>query len=397
MMSLNNIPNNISNVEETSPEKTATAPTIEPETPVKKGKKEKTSGKKRVRNEMNHKTKLRKLLRNTGQEYITKKGKVVKAKVFENKDCGCSKRCSSKITPEQREKCFDKFWKMGDFSKQNAYLSGLVTREAVKQHRPRHNCKNRGPKGVTYQYRINVGRISRQVCKVYFLDTFVVSNGRLARALRKEENEREPGEDLRGKKTPANKTSEENLNRVKNHINRFPRFDIHYNENSKGKYLSSDLNVKKMYGMYLQECHFENQPFVKENIYRTVFKEHFNLTFLTPRKDTCPLVRAEGNKSINRVPRKKNPLKPPMHMETENGMPMRPPQRCNLPQQIFCSSDTAKCSYNNTISTSGLHQEKDTIYNTGCHQALLGGPTSFYHQEQPPPHFHNQTPSFFNL
>ncbi|GIY30950.1 uncharacterized protein CEXT_188391 [Caerostris extrusa] len=162
-----------------------------------------------------------------------KGGKVVKAKLFEDKDCGCSKRCNTKITMDQRQKCFDKFWKMGDFSKQNAYLSGLVTREAVKQHRPRTNCKNRGPKGVTYQYRINVGRVSRQVCKVYFLDTFVVSNGRLARALRKEENEREPGEDLRGKKTPANKTSEENLNRVRDHINSFARYDIHYQQNLK--------------------------------------------------------------------------------------------------------------------------------------------------------------------
>ncbi|KAF8770444.1 hypothetical protein HNY73_017972 [Argiope bruennichi] len=374
--------------------------------PQDHSKKEKAPGKKRVRNEMNHKTKLRKFLRNTGQEYITKKGKVVKAKVFEDKDCGCSKRCNSKITCEQRQKCFDKFWKMGDFSKQNAYLSGLVTREAVKQHRPRTNCKNRGPKGVTYQYRINVGRISRQVCKVYFLDTFVVSNGRLARALRKEENEREPGEDLRGKKTPANKTSEENLNRVRDHINSFPRFDIHYQQNPKGKFLKPDLNVKKMYGMYLLECQMKDVSYVKENIYRTVFNEEYNLTFLSPRKD--PLLLLNPDRPKMQKPRKKNPSKaltirpenntlqtmpicPP-----DNTVPMRPPQRCNMPPQLFCPTDNAKCSYNAPITTTSLHQEKDTMYAPAC-QGMLGGGPPFYHQEQGPPSFHNQTPSFFNL
>lgn len=347
-------------------------------------------------------------MRNTGQEYVTKKGKVVKAKVFENKDCGCSKRCQTKITLEQREKCFDKFWKMGDFSKQNAYLSGLVTREAVKQHRPRSNCKNRGPKGVTYQYRINVGRVSRQVCKVYFLDTFVVSNGRLARALRKEENEREPGEDLRGKKTPANKTSEENLQRVRDHINSFARYDIHYQQTSKGKFLKPELNVKKMYGLYHMECQMQNVPFVKENIYRTVFNEEFNLTFLSPRKDPLVLASIERPPNKIRPPRKKNfpnkaltirPENTAVHTLSmrppENTVPMRPPPRCAIPTQLFCATENAKCSYNPAMVNAGMHQEKDSIYTPAC-QGMMGGAAPFYHQEQPPP-FHNQTPSFFNL
>lgn len=359
------------------------------------GKNEKSPSKKRVRNEMNHKTKLRKFKRNTGQEYVTKKGKIVKAKVFENKDCGCSKRCMTKVTSEDRQKCFDKFWKMGNFSKQNAYLSGLVTREAVKQHRPRTNCKNRGPKGVTYQYRINVGRISHQVCKVYFLDTFVVSNGRLARALRKEENEREPGEDLRGKKTPANKTSEENLNRVREHIEKFPRYDSHYAHNPKGKYLKSDLNVKKMYRMYLEECQFKNVSYVKENIYRTVFNEEFNLTFLSPRKDPCIKVQSDLPKAPNRTPRKKNCQKALIQFELENNIPMRSPQKFNVPPQIFCPTENAKCSYNITMPSPGLHQEKEPVYPPSCQ--LLTGPPSFYHQDQAPPTFHNQAPSFYSL
>lgn len=345
---------------------------------------------------MNHKTKLRKFMRNSGQEYVTKKGKIVKAKVFENKDCGCSKRCLSKITSEERQKCFDKFWKMGNFSKQNAYLSGLVTREAVKQHRPRANCKNRGPKGVTYQYRINVGRISRQVCKVYFLDTFMVSNGRLARALRKEENEREPGEDLRGKKTPANKTSEENLSRVRDHISKFPHYDSHHTLNTKGKFLRADLNVKKMYRMYLEECEFKNVTFVKENIYRTVFNTEFNLAFLPPRKDSCIKIRLNIPKPQNRSNRKKISYpKSLMHYESENNMPMGVQQKFNVPPSFLCPSENVKCSYNPIMTTTAIQQEKEHIYPSSCQ--LITGTLPFYPQEQVPPTFHNQTSNFYNL
>lgn len=335
-------------------------------------------------------------MRNTGQEYITKKGKIVQAKIFENKDCKCSKRCNTKITPEERQKCFDKFWKMGNFSKQNAYLSGLVTREAVKQHRPRPNCKNRGPKGVTYLYRINVGRISHPVCKVYFLDTFAVSNGRLARALRKEENEREPGEDLRGKKTPANKTSEENLNRIREHINKFPHYDSHYTHNPKGKFLGEDLNVKKMYRLYAEECQFKNMPFVKENIYRSVFNEEFNLTFLSPRKDPCVKVRPEAPKTQIRTSRKKI-IYPKIFMqcESENNMPIRPPQKYNLQSQLFCPTENAKCSYNPTVTSTTGSQEKELVYSSSCQ--LIAGTLPFYPQEQVPPTFHNQTSNFFHL
>lgn len=354
------------------------------------------------------KSKLRKILRNTGHEYVTKKGKVVKAKLFEDKDCGCSKKCMTKITTEQRQKCFDKFWKMGDFGKQNAYLSGLVTREAVKQHRPRLNCTNRGPKGVTYQYRINVGRVSKQVCKKYFLQTFLVSDGRLSRALRKEENEKEPGEDLRGKKPPANKTSEEQLSRVRKHINQFPRYDCHYAQNPKGRYLKYDLNVKKMYGMYVEQCTSANIPFVKENIYRSVFNEEFNLIFLSPCRDPRNPVRADGSRPQN-ISRKKNSKALNNHMGVEVIRPpmpqsqlspyltqhVMPEQKYPVPTQLFCPSDASKCySYQNTGHN--FSQDKINRYEHHC-AAVLPDQNPFFSHDQSVHPYPSQTTSFFNL
>lgn len=353
------------------------------------------------------KSKLRKFLRNTGQEYVTKKGKVVKAKIFEDKDCGCSKKCVTKITAEQRQKCFDKFWKMGDFGKQNAYLSGLVTREAVKQHRPRLNCTNRGPKGVTYQYRINVGRVSKIVCKKYFLQTFLVSDGRLSRALRKEENEKEPGEDLRGKKPPANKTSEEQLNRVRKHINQFPRYDCHYVQNPKGKYLKYDLNVKKMYGMYVEQCTTNDIPCVKENIYRSVFNEEFNLTFLSPRRDPCNQTRADGARPQSRKKSSKalnnnvgmEVIRPPMpqsQLSPHLAQPAMHHQKYPVPTQLFCPTDSSKCGYNYRNTGHDLAQDKITAYNHHC-AAVLPDQNPFFAQDHGVHPYPSQTPSFFNL
>lgn len=349
--------------------------------------------------EIMSKSKLRKILRNTGEEYVTKKGKVVKAKIFDNKDCGCSKRCKNNIAVEDRKKCFDKFWKMGDFGKQNAYLSGLVTREAVKQHRPRLNCTNRGPKGVTYQYRVNVGRVSKQVCKKYFLQTFLVSDGRLSRALRKEENEKEPGEDLRGKKPPANKTSEEQLNRVREHINKFQRYDSHYNASAKGKYLRSDLNVKKMYGLYVDDCQTKEVPFVKENIYRSVFNDEFKLTFLSPKRDPCQITFRKSNA----LPRKKVKIQN-NNMEVFD---MRQPPNIPVSQhqkfpvvtnsQFILPSENVKCVYNHHLSAQPhMGQDKNSHY-PQCTETIL--PNNYFHQEHNVAH-HNyppQAPSFFNL
>ena len=63
----------------------------------------------RTRNEHNYEQNGRKLKRNSGKKYETKKSKLVNAKIFENKDCLCSKKCKSGIGYEDRKANFDSF------------------------------------------------------------------------------------------------------------------------------------------------------------------------------------------------------------------------------------------------------------------------------------------------
>jgi hypothetical protein len=50
---------------------------------------EKDKKRKRARNEDSYAQNIRKIKRNNGEEYTTKKSKLVSAKIFENKDCFC--------------------------------------------------------------------------------------------------------------------------------------------------------------------------------------------------------------------------------------------------------------------------------------------------------------------
>ena len=50
---------------------------------------EKDKTRKRARNEGSYAQNIRKIKRNSREEYTTKKSKLVSAKIFENKDCFC--------------------------------------------------------------------------------------------------------------------------------------------------------------------------------------------------------------------------------------------------------------------------------------------------------------------
>ena len=83
---------------------------------------------------------------------------------------------------------------------------------------------------------------------------------------------------------PKNKIPEEDLNKVREHINSFPRLQSHYTRKDTHKeYLDSALNVKKMYELYSKR--YENP--VEEHKYRSVFTTEFNLDFFQPKKDQC--------------------------------------------------------------------------------------------------------------
>ena len=122
------------------------------------------------------------------------------------------------------------------------------------------------------------------------MKTFEVSNGRLQWLLEKEVQGIEPGSDKRGKHTPANKTRDDAVKLVCDHISSFPSVQSHYTQqhNPNRKYLSPELNIRAIFRLYLEHCKVNaiDNP-VTKSMYRKIFNTQFNLQFKHLHKDTC--------------------------------------------------------------------------------------------------------------
>ena len=104
------------------------------------------------------------------------------------------------------------------------------------------------------------------------------------------ENNSFVGEDKRGKRTPSNKTPEEDLHHVRRHIESFPITESHYTrKDTKRKYLDQKLSIAKMYALYLDHSKNQDPPLkpVGEMTYRRIFCKEYNLSFYHTKKDQC--------------------------------------------------------------------------------------------------------------
>ena len=77
------------------------------------------------------------------------------------------------------------------------------------------------------------------------------------------------------------KTTEADLELVKEHILSFPQYQSHYSraDNPNRKYPSPDLTISKMYSLYKEWCAEKEKIAVSEWMYRQVFNTSFNLSF----------------------------------------------------------------------------------------------------------------------
>lgn len=64
--------------------------------------------------------------------------------------------------------------------------------------------------------------------------------------------------------------------------------ESHYTrKDTNRKYLSGDLNIRKMYTLYKELCQEKNQEAANELTYRRIFSTEYNLSFFVPKKDQC--------------------------------------------------------------------------------------------------------------
>ena len=197
-----------------------------------------------------------------------------------NTPCGCRLKCFEAVGDEHRIKLFDSFWKLASFDVQNTYLTGCVSiSEVHRRYSPRGESSRRQ---FSREYSVrNATMCSIPVCKTAFLRIHGVSNGRLSRALKAVQGGT-PHQDQRGKHPPANKTPDDVVKSVTDHIESFPKYKSHYSrhDNPHREYLSPELTLTKMYALYEEYC--DEKGIIKiasEWVYRKEFNKSYNLHF----------------------------------------------------------------------------------------------------------------------
>ncbi|KAL2086584.1 hypothetical protein ACEWY4_017643 [Coilia grayii] len=242
-------------------------------------------GRKRQRNVENWKKNKRKRLRNSGQSYMNSHGIQVPGRRMREKNCAsCRYKCNKNFPEEVREKIFKYFWEMGDAARQKDFIVNHVVKRE-KRNREKISRRNN-----TFEHYLTSDGRQIRVCKDFFLKTLDVSEkfARSAGGHSSSELGITPPS-KKGRHAPPNKVPESSKDKIREHINSFPKLESHYSRKDTNKlYLEGSLNLPKMYALYQEKCEQEwkIKP-EKQSLYRTVFDNEFNLAFHTPKKDAC--------------------------------------------------------------------------------------------------------------
>ena len=136
--------------------------------PVKKKSPKKTC--KRQRNEKLWKVNVRKELRNSGKEYITKNkdGRLVTKPARKiGPPCKCLKKCYEKFDSEAIKEIFQMFWNLGSYILQSQYLAQLIDRNRTKKEL-KYGAENKSRVKCINTYHVNYGGDRIVVCKQNF-------------------------------------------------------------------------------------------------------------------------------------------------------------------------------------------------------------------------------------
>ncbi|XP_018571479.1 uncharacterized protein LOC108911126, partial [Anoplophora glabripennis] len=247
---------------------------------------------KRKRNYRNWKSTIRKTKRVSGECYVSKNKKVVRARKL-GPPChlNCKIKCQQNFCEDEREGILKQFWSVeADINQKRQFVASCVKVQNVKVRRVRTG-ERQGKRSQSLYYSFTKNNLFTPVCKTFFLHTLDISQSFVRTALAKRGDGGIVIEDKRGKKVPPNKTSEDIKNGIREHIMKFPVEESHYRrENSVKKYLGSHLNITKMYELYKEECQDRNIPnecIAKQWIYNEIFNTEFNYAFKSPYNDTC--------------------------------------------------------------------------------------------------------------
>lgn len=247
------------------------------------------TGRKKAHKPETWKQTVAKTKRNLGEEYVSVgSGAVIKKRTIGRP---CNDGCFTKLGENVVQQIFDDYWKLGDWSAQNAYLLSVVRAVPIKRKRTKKDVSSRP---CNYEYIVKHSGKQYSVCKRGFNAIHGLQEGRLRYLFKEKVTDTGMSiPDKRGKKTPPNRTPALALQRVHEHIKMLPVTQSHYTraKSTKRVYLPSTTSIPRLYAKYLEFYRHkyagdELKP-VSDHLYRDVFTKHYNIGIAPPSKDTC--------------------------------------------------------------------------------------------------------------
>ncbi|KAK3924824.1 Halomucin [Frankliniella fusca] len=223
-----------------------------------------------------------KLLRNSGQEYISAKGKAIPSRV-PKPILQCKRlKCADVITEEDAKTICSEYWAQGSYEKRRLYVASRV--EDLPKKRCRTRVDNSGvERKMNCKYFLFVNKEKVQVCRATFLNVLSETDAFVRRVVATKTTSGTVHMDKRGRKKPKHQLPSLKKQEVLDDIASYPKYISHYcRKQTASKYLPSHLTLEAMHRNYKKKV---EKP-VSYWTYRRVFKT-LNLKFKQPNKDTC--------------------------------------------------------------------------------------------------------------
>ena len=190
---------------------------------------------------------MAKTKRNTGQEYVSRDtGKVVKKREV---GPACNDGCYDKLGLDNIRKIHEFFWRIGDFTLQNAYMQKLVVKKEVKRCHVKLSDKQQPNRSHTRAYSFECDGETYRVCALAFRNVLGLSAKCVEAAINYASATGTPHRDRRGANKPKHAMPESRKKLVEQHINSFPTVSSHYTraKSPHMRCVQTNMTVKKMY------------------------------------------------------------------------------------------------------------------------------------------------------
>ena len=214
----------------------------------------------------------RKMLRQSGMNYVTPRGKEIPRKEFVYIHCKCKLECEA-LTAEARRSIHKSFWAQGNWQTQTSFIVNNTKRAEVKR---RTTGTNESRRKYTNEYSLK----GKRVCLKTFTSTLGIAQKRIDYAMRMKQVDGFCGQDLRG--LYERKENDASLQQVHNFLDSLPHYKTHYSHTD-CLYFSPELNKTTAYELYVKKSESDR---VGKKKFMSILKT-YKVKFHAPRTDTC--------------------------------------------------------------------------------------------------------------